>query len=96
MKEAQQGGRQTLKELTEQLQRQIINRLHLEGIVSADLDPDMPLFSEATGLDSIDALEIVVLLDKNYGIKITDSKEARKIMVTIHSLAEYVLQNRRK
>lgn len=87
---------QTLEELTSQLKSQIFERLNLEGIVPASFDEDAPLFGETTGLDSIDALEIVVLLDKSYGIKITDSKEARKIFFSIRTIAEHIQHNRAK
>jgi acyl carrier protein len=59
-----------------------------------DLDEDMPLFGEVTGLDSIDALELVVMLEKQYGIKITDSKVARKILFNVRTIAKYVHENR--
>jgi len=84
---------QTLEELTEQLKQQIIACLHLEEVYD-DLDVHMPLFGEETGLDSIDALEIVVLLEKNYGIKIEDSKVARKILFNVKTIAEHVQDNR--
>ena len=87
---------QTINELTEHLKRQIIDCLHMDGITPEDLDEDMPLFGDLTGLDSIDALELVVLLDKKYGIKINDSKAARKIMINIRTIAEYVMQHRKK
>jgi acyl carrier protein len=84
---------QTFEELTEQLRQQIITCLHLEEVYG-DLDIHMPLFGEETGLDSIDALEIVVLLEKNYGIKIEDSKVAKKILYNVETIAEHVRDNR--
>jgi len=84
---------ETLEELTEQLKKQIIACLHLEDVYD-DLDVHLPLFNEDTGLDSIDALEVVVLLEKHYGIKIEDSKAARKILYNVKTIAEYVQANR--
>jgi len=86
---------QTIEELTDQLKAQIIECLHLEEVYE-DLDVDMPLFGEETGLDSIDALEVVVLLEKNYGIKIEDAKVARKILYNVRTIAEHVEANRAK
>ncbi|HOO41428.1 MAG TPA: phosphopantetheine-binding protein [Syntrophales bacterium] len=86
---------QTIEELTDQIKEQIIECLHLEEVYE-DLDIDMPLFGEETGLDSIDALEVVVLLEKNYGIKIEDAKVARKILYNVRTIAAHVEANRVK
>lgn len=77
-------------ELIAQFRVHIIECFHFEDMGPEDLDPDMPLFGEMTGLDSIDALELALLLEKKYGIKITDSKKARKILYNIRTIAEYV------
>jgi acyl carrier protein len=84
---------QTIEELIPQLKAQILACLQVEGMLPEELDEDMPLFGDYTGLDSIDALELVVMLDKKYGIKINDSKVARKILVNIRTIAEYVHSN---
>jgi len=61
------------------------------------VDPEAPLFGEGgLGLDSIDVLELVVLLDKNYGIKIRASKEGPKIFYSVKSIAEYILDQQKK
>jgi acyl carrier protein len=86
---------QTIEELIPRIKAQIIECLHIDGMDPEELDEDMPLFGDVTGLDSIDALELVVLLDKKYGIKINDSKAARKILVNIRTIAEYVHKNRK-
>jgi acyl carrier protein len=86
---------QTIEQLIPQLKAQILERLIIEGMDPEDLDEDMPLFGEVTGLDSIDALELVVMLEKQYGIKITDSKVARKILFNVRTIAEYVYGNRK-
>ncbi len=85
---------QTIEELIPQLKVQILERLIIEGMDPEELDEDMPLFGEVTGLDSIDALELVVMLEKCYGIKITDAKVARKILMTVRTIAEYVYEHR--
>lgn len=84
---------QTLEELIPQLKSQIIERLHIDDMKPGELDEEMPLFGEITGLDSIDALELVVLLDVEYDIKIKDSKTARKILFNIRTMAEFIRQN---
>jgi acyl carrier protein len=84
---------QTLEELIPQLKSQIIERLHMDDMEPGELDEEMPLFGEITGLDSIDALELVVLLDVEYDIKIKDSKTARKILFNIRTMAEFIRQN---
>jgi acyl carrier protein len=80
----------TTDELIQQLKKQIIERLNLEGMNPESLTDTMPLFGEGLGLDSIDALELIVLLDKFYGIKITDSKDARKIFMNVRTIAEFI------
>ncbi len=84
-------------ELKEELKEKIIEALNLEDIVIADLEDDAPLFGEeGLGLDSIDALELIVLLEKNYGIKISDPKEGKNIFKSVNVMADYVEKNRKK
>lgn len=84
-------------ELQEELKSKIIGALNLEDISPEDIDDDAPLFGEeGFGLDSIDALELIVLLEKNYGIKIKDPKEGKNIFKSINVMAQYVESNRKK
>ena len=84
-------------ELKEELKGKIIDALNLEDIVVTDLEDDAPLFGEeGLGLDSIDALELIVLLEKNYGIKISDPKEGKNIFKSVNVMADYVEKNRKK
>ena len=57
---------------------------------AADINPDAPLFGEGLGLDSIDALELIVLLEKHYGIKIEDPKDGKTIFQSVRTMAEYI------
>ncbi len=83
--------------LKEELKGKIIDALNLEDIVVTDLEDDAPLFGEdGLGLDSIDALELIVLLEKNYGIKISDPKEGKNIFKSVNVMADYVEKNRKK
>ncbi|MCG3166928.1 MAG: Acyl carrier protein [Bacteroidia bacterium] len=79
--------------LIAKLKTQIIEQLNLEGVAPDDIDADSPLFGEGLGLDSIDALELIVLLEKNYGLKIENPAEGKKIFSTIRSIAEYITAN---
>ncbi len=76
--------------LKNQLKSQIIEALNLEDMQPDDIQNDQPLFGEGLGLDSIDALELIVLLDKQYGIKLSNPKEGKAIFQSIDSMAEYI------
>ncbi|MDR0814168.1 MAG: phosphopantetheine-binding protein [Bacteroidales bacterium] len=78
-------------ELTEQLKKQIIEVLSLEDVKPEDIDPKAPLFVEGLGLDSIDALELILLLHKEYGIKIEDPKERRNVLQSVDTMVEWIL-----
>jgi acyl carrier protein len=84
-----------MDQLVLDLKKELIERLNLEGMTPDELDENMPLFGEGLGLDSIDALEIIVLLDKNYQIKITDPKDGKKIFHSIRTIADYIEEQRR-
>jgi acyl carrier protein len=80
-----------MNELKEKLKAQIIEQLNLEDLTPSDIQDDTPLFGDdGLGLDSIDALEFIVILDTHYGIKIADPSEGREIFKTINSLAAYI------
>jgi acyl carrier protein len=84
-------------ELKQQLKRQIIEFLNLTDTVPENIQDDKPLFGdEGLGLDSIDSLELIVLLNREYGIVIKDLKEGRKVLVDINSMAGYIEKNRTK
>ena len=85
-----------MEELIEKLKSQIIDALNLEDLTPADIDADAPLFGEGLGLDSIDALELIVLLERYYGIKFATPAEGRAVFTSVRSMAEYVMANRKK
>lgn len=85
-----------MQELTQQLKEQIIEVLNLEEMTPDEIDNDAPLFGDGLGLDSIDALELIVLLEKNYGIKLANPSEGRAIFDSISTIADYVSQHRTK
>ncbi|MCL2502152.1 MAG: phosphopantetheine-binding protein [Bacteroidales bacterium] len=83
-----------MEELIVALKEEIISVLNLEGLNPEDIDAEAPLFGEGLGLDSIDALELIVLLEKNYGVKMSNPNEAKAVFSSVQSMAQYVLQNR--
>lgn len=85
-----------MEELVLNLKKEIIQVLNLEEVKPGDIDNDAPLFGEGLGLDSIDALELIVLMEKNYGIKLQDANEGRSIFKSINTMAEYICVNRKK
>ena len=81
-----------MEELIKKLKEQIIDALNLEEMTPDDIDTDAPLFGdEGLGLDSIDALELIVLLEKQYGIRLSTPAEGKKIFTSVKSIAEYVI-----
>ncbi len=85
-----------MEDLILELKQEIIAALNLEEMSPEDIDAEAPLFGDGLGLDSIDALEIIVLLEKKYGIKLSSASEGKAIFTSIRAIAEYVSQNRKK
>jgi len=79
--------------LKEQLKKQIIEYLNLSPMPVEDIQDDTSLFGEGLGLDSIDSLELIVMLKREYGITIQDPKEGRRILVDVETMADYILQH---
>lgn len=82
--------------LKQQLKKQIVEFLNLTSVNPDDIKDDEPLFGEGLGLDSIDSIELIVLLGREYGINIQDPKEGRKILVDINTMVSYIEQHRTK
>ncbi len=86
-----------MEELILKLKEQIIEALNLEEMTPDDIDSDAPLFGEeGLGLDSIDALELIVLIEKNYGIKLANPAEGKAIFKSVATIADFVNKNRKK
>ncbi len=83
-------------DLKQELKEKIIEQLNLEDISVDDIANAEPLFGEGLGLDSIDALELIVMLDKDYGIKLADPKEGKKIFESIDTMANYIAEHKTK
>lgn len=85
-----------MENLILQLKQQIIDALNLEDMTPEDIDTQAALFGEGLGLDSIDALELIVLLEREYGIRLSNPAEGKEIFKSVASIAEYVNANRTK
>ena len=81
------------EKLIKQVKRLIIERLKLEEIAIEDIDTDAPLFGEGLGLDSIDALELVIGLEKEYGVSIPDAEVGRKVFQSVRTIAHHIVEN---
>lgn len=84
---------QSIDELIKELRQELVKQLNLEETLPDNFDENTPLFGEGLGLDSIDSLELVVLLERNYGLKLKDPKEGRTVFYSIRSMAEYIHNN---
>jgi acyl carrier protein len=81
------------EELLMDVKKLIIERLKLEEIAVEDIDTDAPLFGEGLGLDSIDALELVIGLEKEYGVSIPDAEVGREVFQSVRTIAQYIVDN---
>jgi acyl carrier protein len=83
-----------MENLIEELKLKIIDRLNLLEIDPKDIGPDDPLFNDGLGLDSIDALELVVIFEKDYGITVTEIESMSEHFRSLKTLAAFVKENR--
>lgn len=79
-----------MENLREKLKGEIIDLLNLEDVQPAEIKDDELLFGEGMDLDSIDALELIVLLEKNYGLKIENPEEGKKVFQSVNTIAAYI------
>lgn len=85
-----------MEELIQELKERIIEVLNLEDMTPEDIDAEAPLFGEGLGLDSIDALELIVLMEKIYGIRLATASEAKPIFKNLNTMAAYIAEHRTK
>lgn len=86
-----------MEELILELKKEIIKVLNLEDLTPEDIDSQAPLFGAGgLGLDSIDVLELIVLLEKRYGIRLANAAEGKKIFTNMENIARYVSENRKR
>ncbi len=82
-----------MQELINKIKGEIIDQLNLEGLTVDEIDEKEPLFGEGLGLDSIDALELILLLERNYGIKLKNPQDGRKIFASVETMARFIQDN---
>ncbi len=85
-----------MDKLKQELKESLIQALNLEDVTVEDIVDSEPLFGDGLGLDSIDALEIILILERNYGIRLTKPEEGKKIFYSIDTLSDYISKNRKK
>jgi acyl carrier protein len=79
-----------MDKLMADLKKQIISQLNLKDLKPEDIGDDQPLFIEGLGLDSIDALELIVLLQQEYKVKLSNADDGPKVFQSVRSMAEYI------
>jgi acyl carrier protein len=83
------------EELIVQVKQLIIDSLRIEGMSPDDIDTDAPLFVEGLGLDSIDALQLVVAMEKDFGVIVPDAETGSVVFQSVRSMAQYIADNRK-
>jgi acyl carrier protein len=84
-----------MEQLIAKLKAEIIEVLNLSELTPESIDEDAPLFVEGLGLDSIDALELIVLLEKNYGLKLGTAEEGKRVLRSVRAMAEFIIENKK-
>lgn len=82
-------------ELVPQVKQMIIDALRIEGMSPDEIDSDAPLFGEGLGLDSIDALQLVVAMEKQFGVVVPDAATGTKVFASVRAMAAYIAENRK-
>lgn len=81
------------EQLIEKVKQMIIDALRIEEMSPADIETDAPLFGEGLGLDSIDALQLVVAMEKDFGAVVPDAATGTKVFQSVRSMAEYIAEH---
>lgn len=76
--------------IKEKLKKALVEELKLEDVTPEDIVDDAPLFGEGLGLDSLDAIELVVLVQRNFGLAMQDQEEAREAFASVNALSSYI------
>lgn len=80
-------------QLMEDLKKQIIAQLNLKDLTPEMIDNEQPLFVEGLGLDSIDALELIVLMQQEYKIKLSNAEDGPKVFKSVSTMADYIIEH---
>ncbi|MGB4599461.1 MAG: phosphopantetheine-binding protein [Trichlorobacter sp.] len=81
-------------ELIPKVKQMIIDALRIEGMSPDEIDDDAPLFGEGLGLDSIDALQLVVAMEKDFGVVVPDAATGSKVFASVRAMAAYIAEHR--
>ena len=84
-----------MHELMSKLKQQIVEQLNLKDVKPEEIGDDQPLFMEGLGLDSIDALELIVLLQQQYGIKLTRAEDGPSVFKSVSTIAHYIMEHKK-
>ncbi|GAA4371147.1 phosphopantetheine-binding protein [Hymenobacter saemangeumensis] len=84
-----------MDQLKTDLKRLLVEHLNLQHINPADIADDQPIFGEGLGLDSIDALEIIVMLQQHYGVRLTKAENGPQVLHSVNTMADYITANRK-
>ncbi|HSY62304.1 MAG TPA: phosphopantetheine-binding protein [Cytophaga sp.] len=85
-----------MNQLITELKKEIISQLNLQDVTPESIKDNAPLFGDGLGLDSIDVLELIVLLQKKYGIKVNGAEEGKSVFFSVQSMAEFVYANQQQ
>lgn len=83
------------EDLINQVKQLIIDSLRIEGMQPDEIETDAPLFGEGLGLDSIDALQLVVAMEKDFGVVVPDAATGTVVFQSVRSMAQYIAENRK-
>jgi acyl carrier protein len=83
------------EELIYEVKKLIIDSLRIEGMNPEEIETDAPLFGEGLGLDSIDALQLVVAMERDYGVVVPDAQVGAVVFQSVRSMAQYISENRK-
>lgn len=83
------------EELIPKVKQMIIESLRIEGMSTEEIETDAPLFGEGLGLDSIDALQLVVAMEKDFGVVVPDAATGTKVFASVRSMADYIAEHKK-
>ncbi|KAB0666663.1 acyl carrier protein [Oryzomonas japonica] len=83
------------EEFIPKVKQMIIESLRIEGMSPDEIETDAPLFGEGLGLDSIDALQLVVAMEKDFGVVVPDAATGTKVFASVRSMAEYIAEHKK-